>query len=100
MERLDVQTAMVREAQVSGSQRKVVPYAAVIYDVNGGTWVYTSPEPRMFVRAEPRMFVRDEIEIDYIDGDIAVLSHGPPVGTAVVTVGVAELLGTEFEIGH
>jgi hypothetical protein len=92
MERLDVQTAMVREAQVSGSQRKVVPYAAVIYDVNGGTWVYTSPEPRMFVR--------DEIEIDYIDGDIAVLSHGPPVGTAVVTVGVAELLGTEFEIGH
>jgi hypothetical protein len=77
MERLDV---------------KVVPYGAVIYDAYGGTWVYTSPEPRVFVR--------HEIDIDYIDGDMTVLSHGPDVGTAVVTVGVAELFGTEFEIGH
>lgn len=92
MERLDVQTATVSEARVAGSQRKVVPYAAVIYDAYGGTWVYTSPEPRVFVR--------HEIDIDHIEGDIAVLSHGPDVGTAVVTVGVAELFGTEFEIGH
>jgi len=25
---------------------------------------------------------------------------GPPVGTTVVTVGVAELYGTEFKVGH
>jgi hypothetical protein len=76
---------------LDGSE-KVVPYGAVIYDAYGGTWVYTSPEPRVFVR--------HEIDIDYIDGDMTVLSHGPDVGTAVVTVGVAELFGTEFEIGH
>ena len=35
-----------------------------------------------------------------IDGDVAVLSSGPPVGTRIVTVGVAELFGTEFGVGH
>jgi hypothetical protein len=31
---------------------------------------------------------------------VAVLSSGPPVGTRIVTVGVAELFGTEFGVGH
>lgn len=92
MERLDVQVAMVGEAQMRGSRVKVVPYAAVIYDARGNTWVYTTPEPQVFIR--------HEIEIDYIEGDVAVLDEGPPVGTQVVTVGVAELFGAEFEIGH
>ena len=70
----------------------VVPYAAVIYDSHGDTWVYTSPSPLVFLR--------HRIEIDYIEGDRAVLRTGPPVGTTVVTVGAAELLGTEFEVGH
>jgi hypothetical protein len=86
-ERLDIKTATVREAQ----QRKVVPYAAVLYDAYGDTWVYTSPEPLIFIR--------HSIKIDRIEGDLAVLSDGPPAGTAVVTVGGAELFGTEFEIG-
>lgn len=67
--------------------RKVVPYAAVLYGVNGETWVYTNPEPLVFVRSP--------ITIDYIVGDLAVLSEGPEVGTAVVTLGAAELFGTE-----
>lgn len=92
MERLDVQTAIVREAQMDGSRVTVVPYAAVIYDAHGHTWVYTSPEPQVFIR--------HEIEIEYIERDVAILSQGPPAGTQVVTVGVAELFGTEFEIGH
>lgn len=75
----------------SKSRRKVVPYAAVLYDAHGDTWVYTNPEPLIFVR--------HRISVDYIDGDLAVLSDGPPSGTAVVTVGAAELFGTEFEIG-
>jgi hypothetical protein len=70
----------------------VVPYAAVIYDAHGHTWVYTSPAPLVFVR--------HRVEIDHIEGDRAVLRSGPPVGTTVVTVGAAELLGTEFEVGH
>ncbi len=67
--------------------RKVVPYAAVLYGVNGETWVYSSPEPLVFVR--------QPILIDYIEGDMAILSEGPEAGTAVVTVGAAELFGTE-----
>jgi hypothetical protein len=86
-ERLDIKTAFVREVQ----QRKVVPYAAVLYDAYGATWVYTSPEPLVFIR--------HRIAVERIEGDVALLSDGPPAGTAVVTVGGAELFGTEFEIG-
>ncbi len=94
MERLDIATAPVRDAMVkrAASPRRVVPYAAVLYDAHGETWVYTSPETRTFVR--------HQIGVDYIDGDLAVLSNGPPTGTLVVTVGAAELFGAEFEIGH
>lgn len=76
----------------SSSGRTVVPYSAVLYDSHGETWVYTSPQPLVFVR--------HRIEIDHIEGNRAVLRTGPPVGTTVVTVGAAELLGTEFEVGH
>ncbi len=86
-ERLDLQTASVSEEQVDGTQRLVVPYAAVIYGLQGETWVYTNPEPLAFVR--------HPISVDYIEGDLAVLVDGPPVGTEVVTVGVAELYGVE-----
>ena len=94
IERLDLQTDEVRMERVSRSTspRKCVPYSALIYDPNGRTWIYTSPEPRTFVR--------DEVIVDYIEGDLAVLSEGPPIGTVVASVGVAELYGTEFEVGH
>jgi hypothetical protein len=76
-----------------GSQveRNVIPYAAVVYDVKGGSWVYT--------QAAPLNFVRHQVSVDYIDDDEVVLSKGPPAGTAVVTVGVAELFGSEFGVG-
>lgn len=64
-----------------------VPYAAVIYDIEGNTWIYTSPEPMTFVR-EP-------IVIDHIEGDTAVLAESLASDFSVVTVGVAELWGTE-----
>jgi hypothetical protein len=82
------------ETPVPGSeaQRKIVPYAAVMYGPHGETWVYTNPEPLTFIR--------HSIAIDYIDGDQVVLSDGPPTGTKVVTVGVAELYGTESGVGH
>ena len=54
-------------------------------------FTYTNPEPLLFIRAP--------IKIDYIDGDVAVLDDGPEVGTAVVTVGAAQLYGVEFGIG-
>jgi len=64
-----------------------VPYAAVIYDIEGKTWVYTNPEPLTFVRAP--------IEIDRIEGDTAILLESLDSDWTVVTVGVSELYGTE-----
>jgi hypothetical protein len=90
--RLDIQTAQVQDAEISGTQRKVVPYASVIYDTHGVTWAYTSPEPLTFMR--------HRIDVDRIEGDRAILTDGPPTGTAIVIVGAAELFGTEFAVGH
>jgi hypothetical protein len=87
--RIDIQTAEVRDTAVNGTQRKVVPYAAILYDTEGATWVYTSPEPLTYVR--------HPITVDHIEGDEAVLSDGPASGSAVVTVGAAELYGAEVE---
>jgi hypothetical protein len=86
---LEVGQAVLIELTLSAQEtlRKVVPYAAVLYGVHGETWVYSNPEPLVYVR--------QPIVVDYIEGDVAVLSEGPQVGTAVVTVGAAELFGTE-----
>jgi hypothetical protein len=95
-ERLDLKTAQIGEQQMaragSTTLRKVVPYSAVLYDSANHTWVYTNPQPLVYVRAG--------ITIDCFDGDRAVVSEGPDVGTTIVTVGAAELFGTEFETRH
>jgi hypothetical protein len=85
--RIDLQTAQVQEQSVNGTLKTVVPYAAVIYDLHGETWLYTNPEPLTYLR--------ESIVIDSIDGDMVILAEGPSVGTEVVTVGVAELFGAE-----
>jgi len=87
--RIDIQTAKVEDMTMHGVQRLVIPYAAILYDTNGETWVYTSPEP--FV------YVRHRIVVDYIEDELAVLSDGPAPGIAVVTVGATELNGAELE---
>ncbi|RYY90847.1 MAG: efflux RND transporter periplasmic adaptor subunit [Chitinophagaceae bacterium] len=66
----------------------VIPFSAVVYDIQGGTWVYTSPEPLVFVR--------ERVELKAVQGKNAVLSRGPAAGTPIVIVGAAELFGTEF----
>ena len=74
-------------------QNLVVPYAAILYDMYGGAWVYT--------HTESQVYTRRRVEIKRIQGDIAVLSRGPEAGTKVVTAGAVELFGTEFgEAGH
>jgi hypothetical protein len=89
-ERLGVETAAVEDEEVGGAPAKVLPYSAVLYDANGDTWTYTNPEPLVFVR--------HKISIDRVDGASAILAEGPDVGTKVVTVGAAELIGTEFGV--
>lgn len=68
-------------------KRKTVPYSAIYYDAKGTPWVYLNPEPTVYQR--------QEVRVDRIVGDLAVLSEGPAVGTAVVTVGAPLLYGTE-----
>lgn len=87
MKRLGVKTTPVRMA----SGQKVVPYASVLYGLHGETMAYTNPKPLVFVR--------HAISVDYIDGDLAFLTDGPPVGTEVVTTGAAELFGVESGVG-
>jgi hypothetical protein len=89
--RIDLQTAVVRTEGEGALERTIVPYSAIVYETNGETWVYTSPEDLSFVR--------EQIVVDEIEGDRAVLSEGPAAGTEVVTVGVAELFGAEHGIG-
>lgn len=86
-ERLGIATGAVSAAGAGTA----IPYAALVYDKKGKTWVYTNPQGRDFVR--------QEIEVERIVGDLAFLSSGPPVGTAVVTVGTAELWGVDTGVG-
>jgi hypothetical protein len=87
IKRLDLQTTAVVSA---GRKRVVVPYAAVIYDSGGDTWLY--------VARNPRSFMREHITIDRIANGRVILSAGPRAGTKVATVGAQELWGTELGI--
>lgn len=69
-----------------------VPSSAVLYDVNGGEWVYAL--------TGEHTYARQRIEIRSTVGDIAVITRGPPEGTSVVVVGAPELFGTEFGVSH
>jgi hypothetical protein len=69
----------------------VIPYSAVVYDGEGATWAYTATGPLVFVRSP--------IEIERIDGNVAVLRRSPASGTEVVTVGAAMLYGVETGVG-
>jgi hypothetical protein len=91
VERLGITTTPIAETTVAAGKRKVVPYAAVIYDSRGATWAFTNPEPLVFVR--------EAITVDQISGEVAYLRAGPAAGTKVVTVGASELYGAELGVG-
>lgn len=82
---IGIATAPVREEQVSGTLRKVIPASAVIHDEQGNAWLYKSPDSLVYVR--------ERISVTSIEGGLAVLSEGPPVGTAIVIAGATELSG-------
>ncbi len=94
IERIDLKTDAVREQKVSRSTslRKVVLTSALIYDPKGQAWVYTSPEPRTFVK--------HKVDVEYVEGELAVLSDGPPTGTVVVSTAAAEVYGADSGVGH
>lgn len=87
VERIGIETIPVEKR----GSRLVVPNDAVYIDAHGGFWVYTNPEPLVFVRAP--------IDIVHETSSQAFLADGPPAGTHVVTVGAPELYGSETEFG-
>jgi hypothetical protein len=88
--RTGVQTVPVQPMRLAGKPVLEIPYGALFYDPDGGTWTY--------VAERPLAFVRQHITVDSIRGDVAVLSAGPPAGTPVVSVGSAQLYGTEVGV--
>ena len=68
----------------------VVPKAAVVYDLNGGTWVYE--------QRSPNQFARRRVELGGPAGAKVIVARGLAEGATIVTVGAAELYGTEFYV--
>jgi RND family efflux transporter MFP subunit len=74
-----------------GAPATVIPFAAVVRDMSGGSWVYE--------RTDSLTFVRRRVEVVRVSGARAVISAGLKPGTQVVTAGAAELFGVEFGAG-
>ena len=69
----------------------VVPQSAVVYDVNGGTWVYE--------QRGPSQYSRRRVELGGPAGTNVIVVRGITDGMTIVAVGAAELYGTEFYVG-
>lgn len=69
-----------------------IPVSAMVYDLEGGVWVYAVTREGTYARRR--------VALARTVGDLAVLSRGLAGGEEVVTVGAAELYGTEFGAGH
>lgn len=89
VQRLNIQTTPVQIKEMS-SEHLAVPYSAILYGLEGETWVYTNPEPLVYIR--------EAVVVDYIDGDWVALVEGPEVGTSVVSLGASLLYGAEVGV--
>ena len=97
--RLGIKTDVVRKASAGGAQSTLVPAAALVYESDGTVWVYKSVDTTAVKAPVGAVtFVRVPVTVARVDGDTATLQSGPPVGTTVVIVGTAELLGTEYRV--
>ena len=70
---------------------QVVPWSAIVYDFSGAAWVYENTAEHVFVRRR--------VDVRRVEGELAVLAGGPAPGARVVSVGAAELFGTELGTG-
>jgi hypothetical protein len=80
----------IERGRTGDDDGSTVPESAIWIDVEGLEWVYTSPEPGTFVR--------EQVEVDRYEDGVVLLAEGLPPGTEVVSVGVPELIGSEFGI--
>ena len=89
-----VETAKLRQARAGRATSRAwlqVPWPAIVFDINGGAWIYE--------KAAERRYVRRRVTLGHTANGIAYLVSGPSPGTPVVIAGVAELWGTEFGAG-
>lgn len=92
LEPMAVERIGIQIGEVTGSaETRLVPSGSLWMDVNGRFWVYTNPQPNVFLR--------HQVDVVDDDGTLATLASGPEPGTSVVTVGVPELFGTEVGVG-
>jgi len=79
--------------QLVGARRiSAVPWASIVYDFDGGAWVYE--------RTGPQTYARRRVAVDRVADGGAALIRGPVAGAEVVKQGAAELFGVEFGAGH
>lgn len=90
-ERLRMAVSPVTEQTLDGRPRLVVPYAALVYDTAGATWVY--------VRNESLTYHRSTVSVDRIEDELVYLFEGPAPGTEVAVTSVAELYGADTGVG-
>jgi multidrug efflux pump subunit AcrA (membrane-fusion protein) len=83
-----VSISLVRK---SAEDSLVVPASAILYDIDGGNWVYT--------RTAPHVYARRRVEVSHFLDNFAVLTRGLKAGEEVVVAGAVELFGTEFGVG-
>ncbi len=69
-----------------------LPWSAVVFDIYGGSWVYT--------QKSKYTYERKRIFLDYVSGHQAIISEGPPEGSMVVVNGALELFGVETGFAH
>lgn len=74
-----------------GGEVLTVPWASVVFDHDGGAWVYE--------RIADHKYARRRISLGAVSGPWAEVRSGIAAGALVVTDGAAELLGTEFGAG-
>ena len=89
---MDARRQVLVAFTLTEAQRMTIPSTALFYDEVGAAWVFVNPEPLVYMR--------HAVAVDFVQQDWAVLTDGPPAGTAVVTRGAMLLLGTEFGMGH
>ena len=74
--------------KLGSGNRIVVPWSAIMYDINGGSWVY--------LKTARYTYSRMRVEVSSVIDGLAVLTRGINKGDEIVTSGATELFGTEF----
>ncbi|WP_225893010.1 MULTISPECIES: efflux RND transporter periplasmic adaptor subunit [unclassified Methylomonas] len=75
----------------SEDENLVVPWSAIVYDVNGGSWIYQV--------LQANVYQRRRVQVLRVVDDQAAVTGDIVAGIELVSLGVAELFGTEFGVG-